>query len=169
MKVYKYHRTTKEFVKEVEALLDPLEGKPLCPANATFKSVPFKKEAVVAICFIDNEWAQIRDERGTTVYNKETKEESIWKELGYISKKYTKHKPKRFDSWSAKAKKWEGQEEGQFAWDKLQYRRDREASYISISEQLDMIYWDRRRLSDNWIRHIEEVKTKYPKPEDKDA
>ena len=169
MKVYKYHKTTKEFVKEVEALLDPLEGKPLCPANATFKHVPFKDEFSVAICFIDNEWAQIRDERGSVIYDKETKEESIWKELGYISVKYTKHKPKEFDSWSAKDEKWEGHEEGQRAWDKLQYRRDREASYISISEQLDMIYWDRRRLSDNWIRHIEEVKTKYPKPEDKDA
>tara|TARA_B100000029_G_scaffold52851_1_gene47956 strand:+ start:1294 stop:1809 length:516 start_codon:yes stop_codon:yes gene_type:complete len=171
VKVYNYDRITKEFIGEKDANLDPIDGKPLCPANATFKPIPFRKhlQKDVAICFIDDEWVEVVDKRGIKLYDKETKEEHILKELGEIPSKYTILEPKRFDKWDEKLNKWIGHDEGQKKWDATEYRRDRMRAYLPIHEQLDMIYWDRRRLTDNWIRHIEEVKSKYPKPEEKDV
>jgi len=43
------------------------------------------------------------------------------------------------------------------------YRQDRKAEYPSVSDQLDMIYWDKVNNTNEWQTLIESIKTKYPK------
>lgn len=44
------------------------------------------------------------------------------------------------------------------------YKRERQKEYLSIGDQLDMIYWDKINGTNLWQEHITEIKTKYPKP-----
>lgn len=46
------------------------------------------------------------------------------------------------------------------------YAEKRLAEYPAISEQLDMIYWDRVNGTNLWQEKIAEIKAKYPKDED---
>ena len=43
------------------------------------------------------------------------------------------------------------------------YIEKRLAEYPSISEQLDMIYWDKMNGTNLWCEKITEIKAKYPK------
>jgi len=45
-----------------------------------------------------------------------------------------------------------------------QYHRDRQVTYKSIEEQLDMQYWDKVNGTNLWQEHIDAVKAAYPKP-----
>jgi hypothetical protein len=44
-----------------------------------------------------------------------------------------------------------------------EYIRLRQEAYLSIGEQLDMIYWDKVNGTNIWMEHISMVKEKYPK------
>ena len=44
-----------------------------------------------------------------------------------------------------------------------QYQRDRAKSYPTIQEQLDMQYWDKINVTNNWQDAINAVKAQYPK------
>ena len=46
---------------------------------------------------------------------------------------------------------------------KTQYQRDRK--YPELSEQLDMIYWDKKNGTKKWEEIIDKVKADNPKPE----
>ena len=46
-----------------------------------------------------------------------------------------------------------------------QYQRDREISYPSIQEQLDMQYWDAVNGTNKWQEAVAKVKADNPKPE----
>ena len=48
-------------------------------------------------------------------------------------------------------------------YDALQYQRDRQ--YPEITEQLDMIYWDKKNGTKKWEEAIDKVKADNPKPE----
>lgn len=43
------------------------------------------------------------------------------------------------------------------------YKEKRQDEYPSVSEQLDMIYWDKINNTNNWITTISQIKEKYPK------
>lgn len=43
------------------------------------------------------------------------------------------------------------------------YQRNRLTEYNSFSEQLDMIYWDKKNGTNIWESHIDVIKNKYPK------
>jgi endogenous inhibitor of DNA gyrase (YacG/DUF329 family) len=45
------------------------------------------------------------------------------------------------------------------------YADKRRAEYASVGDQLDMIYWDKINGTDNWETSINDVKTRFPKPE----
>jgi len=48
------------------------------------------------------------------------------------------------------------------------YRRQRYSDYVSVEEQLEMLYNDIKSgnlENGSWINHIDEIKSKYPKPE----
>lgn len=45
------------------------------------------------------------------------------------------------------------------------YVEKRMSEYPSLSDQLDMIYWDKINGTNLWQEKITEIKTKYPKPE----
>ena len=47
--------------------------------------------------------------------------------------------------------------------DKHAYKERRASAYKSITEQLDMLYWDKVNNTNLWQEHINAVKTKYPK------
>ena len=53
----------------------------------------------------------------------------------------------------------------QLEWDSIKYQRDRETSYPTIQEQLDMQYWDRKNGTNKWEEFIDKVKADNPKPE----
>jgi len=44
------------------------------------------------------------------------------------------------------------------------YQRDREMKYPSITDQLDMQYWDKKNGTTTWVDAITKVKTDIPKP-----
>lgn len=46
---------------------------------------------------------------------------------------------------------------------KPSYKDFRADNYGSITEQLDMLYWDKINGTNLWMQHIEAVKSKYPK------
>ena len=52
--------------------------------------------------------------------------------------------------------KWNKQEFG--------YITDRQAAYASITDQLDMMYWDEVNGTTTWKDHIAQVKADNPKP-----
>ncbi len=49
------------------------------------------------------------------------------------------------------------------------YTDKRRMAYPEIGEQLDMIYWDGINETENWLRGIDHIKRKYPKPKVKDV
>jgi len=69
MLVYIFNKETKEFLREEEAHLDPLETKKqghdvfLLPANATFKK-PIEKQDGKAVIFKNGLWVLVDDMRG---------------------------------------------------------------------------------------------------------
>jgi hypothetical protein len=48
-------------------------------------------------------------------------------------------------------------------YDSKQYQRDRQ--YPEISEQLDLIYWDKKNGTKKWEETIDKIKKDFPKPE----
>ena len=46
-----------------------------------------------------------------------------------------------------------------------EYKRNRENSYPSLQEQMDMQYWDAKNGTTTWQEAIAAVKTKFPKGE----
>ena len=50
-------------------------------------------------------------------------------------------------------------------YDSKEYQRDREISYPSIQEQLDMQYWDAVNGTKKWQEAVAKVKDDNPKPE----
>ena len=101
MKVYKYDTQTKEFLEELE--INEAYGTNL-PFTATVK--PLAKKDGFAICFNDNKWEYVEDNRNTTVYNKETKQESKIIYLGKIKDDVTTLKPELFDKWDYETNSW---------------------------------------------------------------
>ena len=51
----------------------------------------------------------------------------------------------------------------QAEYDNNEYQRQRAAAYPSMSEQLDMQYWDKINGTTTWADAIAAVKAKYPK------
>jgi hypothetical protein len=67
MNAFHYHRITKEFLLELPVRLDPEEGKPMVPANATMLPPPSAKPGYTR-CFLEGNWTQVEDHRGETHY-----------------------------------------------------------------------------------------------------
>lgn len=44
------------------------------------------------------------------------------------------------------------------------YKKEREAAYLPIKDQLDMLYWDMKNGTTTFIQHRDAVKAAYPKP-----
>lgn len=51
--------------------------------------------------------------------------------------------------------------------DNRPYDQKRADEYKPVSEQLDMLYWDKINGTQNWQNHIAGVKAKHPKPNPK--
>jgi|694.fasta_scaffold09250_9 hypothetical protein len=52
----------------------------------------------------------------------------------------------------------------QAEWEAKQYQRDRAKEYPSLTDQMDMQYWDKINGTTTWADAIQAVKDKYPKP-----
>jgi hypothetical protein len=50
------------------------------------------------------------------------------------------------------------------AWQALEYQRLRVKEYPSLTEQLDMQYWDSINNTTVWADTINAIKAKYPRP-----
>lgn len=44
-------------------------------------------------------------------------------------------------------------------------QQQRKEAYLSIGEQLDMLYWDKVNNTNLWQEHISTIKQQFPKPE----
>ena len=44
------------------------------------------------------------------------------------------------------------------------YKRERQKAYLPIEEQLDMLYWDMKNNTTDFVVHRDAVKAAYPKP-----
>ena len=58
-------------------------------------------------------------------------------------------------------------------WDDAQYQRNRtggpgsedgKTNYPTLSEQLDLLYWDKKNGTNKWVEAIDKVKSDNPKP-----
>jgi hypothetical protein len=47
--------------------------------------------------------------------------------------------------------------------DSTQYQRDRASSYPPMSDQLDMLFWDKMNGTEIWKNNIIKIKEKFPK------
>jgi hypothetical protein len=135
MKIYNYHPTTKEYLGEEEARLDPLEFKKgktvyLLPANATFDAPPAHDKGTTR-CFIDGKWVNIEDHRGETVYDIKTGKALIVDAIGQISTGYTKKpKPSGIHIWDEKTEEWV--EDEKMKKDKIQTELENEIRELDI-------------------------------------
>lgn len=97
MILYKYDKETKEYLGYFEAYIDQLEtikaGKDIyvIPPFST-PLVPQQPKEGHAVIFLNEEWEEVEDNRGLTVYNKNG-ESLLIKELGPIPEGYKKEKP----------------------------------------------------------------------------
>jgi hypothetical protein len=167
MLVYHYSRDTQEYLSCEEARKDPEYGQPLCPAHATFIKPQQPIEGGVMIFKEERqEWIEVEDHRGE-VWDKETKLNEQWRELGKLPPNLTRKVPQFKDEWDKEKNNWVGHEE----WIKrkyeyeLSYKFRREKQYPLILDQLDMLYWDKINGTNNWVDSITKVKEKHPKPE----
>lgn len=88
MKIYNYSKETNEFTKETVARKSPLEEDVfLIPAYATTKK-PLKKKKGFAICFINDSWKYVEDNRGKDIHNTLTKIEEVCDYLGPLKDDY---------------------------------------------------------------------------------
>ena len=94
MKVYKYDIQTKEFLEELE--INEAYG-----TNLPFTTIakPLAKKDGFAICFNEDKWEYVEDNRNKTVYVKATKDELKIDYLGKIKDEHTLLVPKQFDKW----------------------------------------------------------------------
>ena len=107
MQVYNYNKDTKEYISTTQASENPLEqGKYLIPANATTIAISTDKDGFVQVFDEANQnWDYIEDNRGKTVYDTTTKQESKVDYLGAIQSGFTELVPSEFDVWNGSA--WE--------------------------------------------------------------
>ncbi len=100
MKIYHYDRLTRELLRESDARPSPLEpGKFLFPRCATDK-IPPDPAAGRAVCFINDAWAQVEDNRGGIYYSKETGARAEIKSLGKIPETLTALEPIKYGRWN---------------------------------------------------------------------
>jgi hypothetical protein len=111
MKIYQYDKQTFEFLKETIAVENPRRtGSYMIPANHTEKQVLpvlrgysciFKKNGkITEMLSEDGNWEYVLDERGKTVYDKDTKESIKIDYLGELKEEHTFEQPtSEFDIW----------------------------------------------------------------------
>ena len=176
MKAYIFNKETKEYEGEVSCQPNPVDGGFLIPGHATNIKPEQPKEGHVMV-FDEKKfvWVEIEDNRDLVVYDKSTKEEKKWEQLGNLSVFVTKIAPKEYDThWDDEKQKWVGHEEHlkkieddlkkQLEYE-ASYSFKRRKSYPPLFEQLDTLYWDMKNGTDNWIKSRDKIKEQFPKEE----
>ena len=174
MIAYSYDLKTKEYVGETKCQANPVEGGFLIPGYATDIKPKQPIEGHVMV-FKDEGWVEVEDNRKRVVYDKSTKEEKKWGQLGKLSAFVTTIAPKEHDThWDEEKYKWVGHEEHlKKIEDDLKKQLEYEASYTfkrrksypPLFEQLDTLYWDMKNGTDNWIKSRDKIKEQFPKEE----
>jgi len=102
MKIYNIDKTTHEFISVTQANPDPMQpGKFLIPAYSTTIQNPKPKAGFTHTFDFTNEvWVEIEDHRGKTIWDTNSKEQSVVTDLGPISLLHTTIKPGLYDVWS---------------------------------------------------------------------
>jgi hypothetical protein len=104
LKVYNYHPTTKEFISETDAHIDPLESQlrgyyvPLLSAYST-KEIIIEKIEGCTLVFNGFKFINVEDHRGEIVYDKETALPMVIAEIGPISEAFTELEPCEYPKW----------------------------------------------------------------------
>lgn len=95
MQIYNYDEKTKEFISDEIAELDPIEKKPLIPANATTIEPLSKKDGFVS-CFDEKKqiWEYKKDLRGKKLWNKTDGSSVVVDTLDFDTKDYITTAPK---------------------------------------------------------------------------
>jgi hypothetical protein len=85
-KVYMFDRDTREYLREEDAFIDPINGTELCPANGTFVP-PIPSDELPpnhAQIYINDAWQVVPDYRGTSVYDLNAKQFTTVTQLGEL-------------------------------------------------------------------------------------
>lgn len=134
MVVYKYNTETKEFLEDLE--INEAYGTNL-PFTTTVK--PLTKKDGFAICFNDTKWEYVEDNRGKTVYNKETNQESKIDYLGKIKDDVTTLKPEQFDKWDYETNQWVLDSNSKKAYEQAQFRLERNQLLIEADIEINKL------------------------------
>lgn len=78
--IHNFDAETGAYLSTAKARLDPLDRKPMVPANATLIAPPAQKEGMVRV-FNGDAWAQVEDHRGKTYWLAD-KSEHVVENLG---------------------------------------------------------------------------------------
>lgn len=97
--VHNYKALTGEYISTSVARIDPLEGTPLVPANATLIALPVDSRGLV-LCFIGGVWELLEDNRGIA-YHRATRRAEAVSQLGDLSAELTSLVPPEGGIWDA--------------------------------------------------------------------
>jgi hypothetical protein len=103
--VHNYDATSKEYIGSTPARMDPLDGTPLVPANATLIDPPNVVVTDQVACFIDKAWVMLDDNRGI-IYNKITRLSQVLNQLGDIPVEFTPIEPPPRGIWDENSGVW---------------------------------------------------------------
>lgn len=136
MIIYKYDITTKELIQELE--INEAYGTNL---PFTTSNKPLTKKDGFAICFNGIKWEYVEDNRNTTVYNKETKEESKIDYLGKIKDDVTTLKPEQFDKWDYETNNWIEDVNLKKQYEYNQWKAERQSKVDNIEVELNGVVY----------------------------
>ncbi len=103
--IHHYDGATGEYLASSQARIDPLQGGPLIPANATTTAPPNAAQGC-AVCFVNNVWQQIENHRCELLYSIETGLPVTWSALGAIPQGHTASRPGANQVWDHTTQAW---------------------------------------------------------------
>lgn len=169
MKVYNYN-DNKVFIGEEDAAIDPLETKIqqkevyIMPANSTIVKPTKCKENELNV-WNGEKWEVRENNEGKITINPQTKEIIKLGVLDNISDGFFEINQEELEKlYSSQYMELEINDDKINVVEREKtYVENRLESYPSISDQLDMLYWDKVNGTNNWEQSITEIKEKYPK------
>ena len=145
MKVYRYNEITREYIGTLNAQPNPrVPGEYLMPANTT-TMVPIEAPENWTVVFNGAQWVLIDDFRGTTGWNKTTKEEITVDYLG-VNEEITFNQPpelKQFASWSGSGWTLNEGDVATYHWENLRNTRNAKMSQCDWTQLPDVLTGER--------------------------
>lgn len=119
MQIFHFDSVTNEFLSESTANLDPKEGQPMIPGNATSVAAPTVTANQVAV-FNGTTWTTEEDHRGSVQYSTTDTQLVEITDIGVLPADVTTLVPVEFDAWTGSA--WA--KDNNLHWEVIRFERD---------------------------------------------